>query len=842
MATVTLPPQLTSFVGRTNDLVEIAALLTEPACRLLTLVGPGGIGKTRLAIQAVTEAQSHFEEGVCFVALQPVSSTDFLVPALADALHLTFYGQESPRSQLFHYLRSKELLLVLDNFEHLLDDVALLTEILEAAPRIKLLVTSRETLNVREEWVREVVAMQVPDNEQALDLEGYEAAQLFVERARQARGDFMEDRERPHVIRICGLVGGLPLAIELAAARVRSMSCAQIVEEIQRSMGFLSTALRNVPERHRDMYAVFGPSWDRLTPPQREVFMRLSVFRGGFEREAAEQVAGASLQLLTALVDKSLLRVTSTGRYEMHELVRQYAEARLLEEPPDENERAHDRHCTYYADFLQQREPDLHGADLLRALAEIRPEIDNIRVMWRWAVEHGRWDAVAGCLDNLGFVYQNRAAWREGADAFGSAVDALGGEPSILLGRLLMWQGHMICATDHGEEAHQRLNKAVTILGDIGLYHADPLSYQHLMCYCNQPADIEQMERLFLSALAEYRARGDSWHVANMLVWLQGPAEKTNDFERSEVYGSEALALYREVGNLWGTSSALHGLHGVAILQGRYEEARRFAQECRTCCEAIDDQPGVAIALFREAQACYALREYKTAKHLFEQSLKIINERLQGLDPTGLLWIDVLAATDCRLGNSDQARTILQAALSIRRRRRLGPEVTARTLSITARWLAGIGQPARAVEVLAASLPLLAHWVLVRTEAEELLADLKANLSPDEFAAARARGEAYDLDTLAATILEELETWEEASFPAGDRPYRPGQPLADPLSERELQVLQLVAEGLSNHEIARELVVTVGTVKKHLNNIFSKLHVASRIQAIVQARELDLLS
>jgi predicted ATPase len=324
MTTVSLPPQLTSFIGRADDLVEIATLLADPACRLMTLIGPGGIGKTRLAIQAAAEAQSHFKDGVCFVGLQPVSSTDFLVPALADALQLTFYGQESPRAQLFHYVSPRNLLLVLDNFEHLLDGVALLIEILEAAPQIKLLVTSRETLNVREEWVREVAAMQVPRNEQDLDLDSYDAAQLFFERARQARGDFKEDRERSYVIRICQLVGGLPLAIELSAARVRTMSCAQIAEEIQRSMGFLSTALRNVPERHRDMYAVFEPSWNRLTCSQRGSFVRLSVFRGGFEREAAEQVAGASPQLLTALVDKSLLRVTPTGRFEMHELVRHH--------------------------------------------------------------------------------------------------------------------------------------------------------------------------------------------------------------------------------------------------------------------------------------------------------------------------------------------------------------------------------------------------------------------------------------------------------------------------------------------------------------------------------------
>ena len=799
MTTVSLPPQLTSFVGRTDDLVEIATLLTEPACRLLTLVGPGGIGKTRLAIQAAAEAQSHFEDGVCFVALQPVSSTDFLVSALADALHLTFYGQESPRSQLFHYLRSKELLLVLDNFEYLFDDVALLTEILEAAPRIKLLVTSRETLNVHEEWVRAVAAMQVPDNEQTLDLGDYDAAQLFVERARQARGDFVAERERPHVIRICRLVEGLPLAIELAAAWIRTLSCAQIAEEIQRSTGFLATSLRNVPERHRDMYAVFEPSWDRLIPPQREVFVRLSVFRGGFGREAAEQVAGASLTVLAALVDKSLLRVTPTGRYEMHELVRQYAEARLLQEPPGESWRVQGRHCAYYADFLQRREPDLHGAELLRALAEIRPELDNIRVMWRWAVERGHWNVVAGCLDSLGFAYQNRAAWHEGAEAFGSAVDALGDEPSILLGRLLMWQGHFTVVSST-QRTRQLLRNAVSVLREFGLYHADPMSYQHLPFCWSERKDIEQLERSLMATLAHFRERSDSWGIANTLVWLGVISAQWGDFEQSEAYAAESLALYREIGNLWGISSAIQGMHTATFHQGKYEIARQCAEECVTLCEELDDQPGIAYGVWRLASVYYALGDYRKTRDLLEQNVTICERVFSG----DILGLEYLGAAVCRLGEYNQARRYFQDALRKGELRYRPSEVgLAHPLAFLAEFLVATAQSARAVEVLTAALPPLANFPLARTEGEKLLADLEAELSPDEFTAARARGEAHDLHTLTAAILQELEALDEYPSPVGGSLRHPDQPPRDPLSERELEVLQLVAEGLSNREIAQ---------------------------------------
>jgi predicted ATPase/DNA-binding CsgD family transcriptional regulator len=835
MTAVSLPPQLTSFVGRTDELVEVVALLADPTCRLLTLVGPGGIGKTRLAVQAAAEAQGHFGEGVCFAALQPLGSTDFLVSALAEALGLTFYGQESPRAQLLHYVSPRNLLLVLDNFEHLLDDVGLLTEILGAAPRIRLLVTSREALNVREEWVRTVTAMQVPDNDGVAALENYDAAQLFVERARQARGDFAVDRERAHVIRICRMVEGLPLAIELAAARVRSMSCAQIAEEIQRSMGFLSTALRNVPERHRDMYAVFEPSWDRLTPAEREIFVRLSVFRGGFEREAAEQVAGATLPVLDGLVDKSLLRVTPTGRYEIHELVRQYAEARLLEEPPSESGRVQDRHCEYYAAFLTQREPDLKGAELLRALAEVRPEIDNIRAMWRWAVEHGHWDTVSVCLDALAFVFRNRAAYDEAAKTFGRTIAALGDNPSVLLGRLLLHQG------DFRNPLAVRgalIRKGVAILRDFGFHHAEPMSVLRLPHVFDDPRDIEQPLQ---EMLAYFTARGDKWGMANILIallqipWLQG------DFVETERLAREALALFQEIGNLWGISAAFHTVAEATLQQERYDESWRSAAEILTICQEIDDKGGIAIALWRLGKVSYAREDYEEAQALFEQSLSVQEE--MGVDD--IAGLDYLGAIALRVGNHHQARRYLRDGLRIERN--IGgteayDQYLPRLLIVFARLQMATGWPTRAVEVLTTARPPLANWRLERTEAEELFADLEAELPPDEFAAARARGEAQDIDTLVAVMLEELEAQDGHPSLVGGTSHRTEQALVDPLSERELEVLQLAAEGLSNREIAQELVVTVGTVKKHLNNIFSKLHAQNRMQAIIRARELDLLS
>ena len=532
------PLQPTSFVGRAVELAELTALLADPACRLLTLIGPGGIGKTRLAIRAAAEVQDCFRNGVCFAALQAVSGVDYVVSALADALHLKFYGAESPRNQLLRHLRSQELLLILDNFEHLLDSADLLTAMLETAPRVKLLVTSRETLNLREEWLRVVPTMQFPGDEPDVDLEDYDATRLFIERARQARGDFRANRERQHIFRICRLVDGLPLAIELAAARIRTLSCAQIASEIQQSLDVLATSLRNVPERHRDMYAVFEPCWNRLTQAERQIFMGLSVFRGGFEREAAQQVTGASAAMLATLVDKSLLRLSPSGRYEMHELVRQFAEARLAE-TPDQWEQVKDHHAAYFSAFLHQREPDLNGAGQLLALADIRPELDNIRIMWRRAVAQGQWDTVAQSLHTLAFVLQNRSAWYEAAETMALATNQLQETHSILLGRLLLWQGHFSLHNVDPrtvEPSLQLLRRGMQILRDFGLVHAHPVSWQKLAAWADNSEEITQ---LLVTTLEEFRVRGDKWSMAHLLVSLGIAFAWQRDFLQAETYTRE---------------------------------------------------------------------------------------------------------------------------------------------------------------------------------------------------------------------------------------------------------------------------------------------------------------
>ena len=351
MSEHSLPLMLTPFVGREKEFVEIARLLDDPACRLLTLTGPGGIGKTRLALEVARRLT--FPEGVYFVPLQPLDSPDIIISTIADALKFPFYSDQDVKTQLLSYLREKRLLLVMDNFEHLLDGAILLPEILDNTTNIKLLITTRERLHLREEWVFDVGGLAFPESDPTTKREEYSAVQLFVQHARRA-GYIPQQVDTPVIVQICQLVEGIPLAVELAAAWTHAISCADIAREITHSLDILTTALRNIPEKHRSMRAAFEQSWKLLPADEQMVFSQLSVFRGGFRREAAEAITSASLMTLAALVDKSLLRTNGNGRYDMHDLLRQYGDEQLQASGTANSVR--DTHSQYYLELLHLRE------------------------------------------------------------------------------------------------------------------------------------------------------------------------------------------------------------------------------------------------------------------------------------------------------------------------------------------------------------------------------------------------------------------------------------------------------------------------------------------------------
>ncbi|MCB0062365.1 MAG: AAA family ATPase, partial [Caldilineaceae bacterium] len=367
-----LPAQRTPFIGRSAELADMTRLLLEENdCRLLTVIGPGGMGKTRLAIKTAEQivghqlCYAHFADGVFFVSLENVSDANGLAAAVIAAITaesgLRLQSDGSLQEQMLHVLRDRAMLLVLDNFEHLVMHAELCSHLLTVAPNVKLLITSREAVGLQEAWFYPLGGLAIPDGVSAAHVpqDDYDAIRLFVQCARRTRPDFALVTERTAVLAICRLVEGMPLGIELAATWLKVLSCEQIAQEITRGVDFLTARFQNIPARHRSMRAVLDHSWVLLASDEREAIARLAIFRGKFRQEAATAVTGASLFMLVTLVDKALLRVTADGCYQMHELTRQYA----MEQLRDETVAALcDAHASYYAGLLAHQRPHLFTA------------------------------------------------------------------------------------------------------------------------------------------------------------------------------------------------------------------------------------------------------------------------------------------------------------------------------------------------------------------------------------------------------------------------------------------------------------------------------------------------
>ncbi len=383
-----LPFRRTSFVGRELELSEVAELMAHNECRLLSVVGPGGVGKTRLALKAAEEQlwAGAFLDGVVFVPVEALTDASSIPAVVAGALGLSLSGEEDARSVVLRFLAEKHLLLVLDNFEHVLEGTSFIQELSLNSPRLKLLATSRERLNVEGEWVFEVEGLAFPEESMTLERARYfDAVQLFVERAKRAQPGFSLTPETlPVVMRISQLVDGMLLALELAASWLRALPVGDIVKELESSIDLLESPARDVPERHRSVRAVFDHSWSLLSEREKEALRRLSVFRGGFRREAAAVVAGATLLVLARLVDKSFLSMSPEGRYDRHPLLSQYTLEKLAD-LPQEREEVEQKHGSYYLRFVRELQPDLWTLARKEAFRVFLEELANIRAAWDWA-------------------------------------------------------------------------------------------------------------------------------------------------------------------------------------------------------------------------------------------------------------------------------------------------------------------------------------------------------------------------------------------------------------------------------------------------------------------------
>lgn len=693
-----LPAQLTPFVGREDELAEIAALLDRPECRLLSLVGPGGIGKTRLALEAAGQMlrtpsrACAYQQGLFFISLGALESPAHITPAIAAAIGFSFYEREGqrPEEQLKGYLAGKSMLLILDNVEHLLvapDDgqpgIRVLSELLPAAPAIKMLATSRERLNLQGEWVLNIEGMPYPRNGDDVEpvrseTPEYGAVSLFLQRARMVDGGFQPSaQEMVHLVHICQLIEGWPLGIELAAAWVNTLPVAQIDHEIQQGLDFLSTSLRDVPARHQSLRAVCDHSYRLLSPEERAIFRRLSVFRGGFCHEAAEAVTGVLLPDLRALLEKSLLHRLpgEKERYSLHQVLLQYAAARLAE-TPDESEQTHSRHCAHFAAFLAERSEDLRGHRQREALDEIATEVENVRAAWQWAVDHCRVTDLLQAAEALFRFWLVRKGFAEGEQSFGQAADELESPDCIAacqgtglstqrlraLGLVLAFQGHMAQYSVSRPAAIAIQKRGLEVLRPLGMGRELALANLHA-AFWTETEDYGETEAALRDSLAYFEGSGDLWGVARCTHALAfdplAEREKTKaDLERS-------LALSETAGDWWGVAMNNFELGEGAHMAGLFGDALRHYSHCLEIRRLLGDRMGAGTVLDYMGYVTREMGHLDEARRLHKESLALSEEIGDRLGIAGSL--DNLGLVALEQGRYQSAQRWMEKGLAHRR-------------------------------------------------------------------------------------------------------------------------------------------------------------------------------
>jgi diguanylate cyclase (GGDEF)-like protein len=629
-----LPATSTGFVGRDEELQALKQHLAEAP--LVALVGPGGIGKTRLALQTAAELLDHFRDGAYYVSLTSVSTPDVLIATLARVLGLTLSGAAGVHEQLLNYLAGRALLLLLDDLTYLLPATDLLMEIQQRAPKVRLLVTARERLDLPGVTTVELAGLPIPPAAAeavrggALPASHYSAEQLFVLAARRARLDFaLSDEDRREVRRICQLVDGMPLGLELAAAWTPLFSCAEIARQIEQNLDFLTTARVDIPERQRSTRAVLDYFWGLLAEDERRRLRRLSVFRSGFEREAARDVADASLFFLSALVDKAFLHRLASGRYEMHELLRQFAEQSLTERP-DEQAAAGDQHCRYYAEFMDDRRAAVKGAGQAEALAAIHAELGNVRAAWEWAAAHGQAEALDQCLESLVLFYDLQNWYHEGAETFTRAVESWRARaepqsvPDASGAGLLIGHGIFSHRLGLNSRAAEALQQGLAVLLPLEADRAVPevaLAQYFLGLVRLDLGDYDTAHDLFAQSLERQRRGNDRYGIGLALNEMSRVALRQGQYGAAHTLVEEALAVRRGIGDQHGLAASLSVASELALELGELDRARAFLEECAALNHLGGSQAGQRYVVRHQGWLAQARGDFANARRCYQASL-----------------------------------------------------------------------------------------------------------------------------------------------------------------------------------------------------------------------------
>jgi DNA-binding SARP family transcriptional activator len=742
-----LPFQHTAFIGRETEKTQLAEQLRDQACRLITIVGPGGIGKTRLAIASAGEHNDVFQDGVCFVSFAAVASADLMIYTLADALELNLLGQRPPKEQVLHHLKDKKMLLILDNLEHLLSGIDLISEILVTASEIKILATSRERLDLQSEHLFDLHGLTLPD----ANVQHSDALRLFVERAKHNQLDFVLDKYLEDVTEICQLVGGMPLAIELAASWSRLLNPNEIMAELEGSLDLLEASTRDLPERHHSMRMVFEASWQRLSEDEQTALRKLSVFQGGFTREAALAVAQINLPTLLTLVNKSFVWRDISGRFSQHPLILQYV-GHKAQEYPEEKKQTEEKHGLYYLQLVEKRAPDLRTQKAKETREVFEKERANIRASWEWTLRETRVEEIRRYARTLSYVLLDYNYY-EGAEMFKRAVavlDERNPAHHAALGYALIHQTDFALYLDDAdiEASIEIIQRGLALLEPLAEYPGIFTGKNTLVILLWEQGKFAEAKVIMSATLDMAKAYGEPSDIGDILIHLALEEKELGTFSEVSVLMHTTLAELRELGDVVSLMTSLTIFGSYLVDNEKLDEGEKLIRESL----ALARQSGWYAhgTLADLARLAYKRHNFEEAANFaqesFERASKHANEFMKATN------LAILGRVKLAEGHLVEAEQLLLES-------RLGwfgkkPLAVSHSLVFLAELNIARGNIKQAVTWLS----FLSHYKVIekrdRDEAVKILEKTKEQVSARDFTEAQEESKTLKLETIVAEILE----------------------------------------------------------------------------------------